>query len=257
MFLKNHKNRKTANRKALPGKMATYLALMLVLVALVAQGSAVSVAVAREAASRTASPTSSPHAMSGGSAAQDSKPVYLTFDDGPHPRYTPQVLELLSRYNARATFFLVGQNAQAYPKLLQAEVAAGHAVANHTFTHRSFLSMNKAQFEDEVLSTQRVLGEAASPCVRPPGGAVNARTRGYAEELGLQVVLWDVDPRDWSRPGAAAISSHVLQRVKAGSIVLLHDGGGDRSQTVAALETVLAKLSSQGYSFETVPQCRK
>ncbi|HEX8217697.1 MAG TPA: polysaccharide deacetylase family protein [Chloroflexia bacterium] len=190
-------------------------------------------------------------------ASQATKTVYLTFDDGPHPKYTPQVLDLLTRYNARATFFVIGQSAQAYPKLLQAEIDAGHALGNHTFTHRSFLSMNRAQFQEEVLSTQRVLGDAATTFIRPPGGAINARSRGFAEELGLQVVLWDIDPRDWSRPGASAISSHVLQRVKTGSIVLLHDGGGDRSQTVAALETILAKLSAQGYAFETLPQSRK
>lgn len=235
MFTRYYKHQESADRRPLLGGVTTFVLLTLILSPFGVHADA-----------RAAEGTS-----------QASKSVYLTFDDGPHPRYTPQVLELLSRYNARATFFLVGQNAQAYPKLLQAQTDAGHALGNHTFSHRSFLTMNRAQFQDEVLSTQRVLGDAAAPCIRPPFGAINARTRGYAEELGLQVVLWDIDPRDWSRPGASAISSHVLQRVKSGSIVLLHDGGGDRSQTVVALETILAKLSAQGFSFEVVPQCRK
>ena len=180
--------------------------------------------------------------------------VYLTFDDGPHPRWTPQILTVLARYRAHATFFVIGQQAQGYPGLIDAIVNAGHTIGNHTFSHASLRGVGRERFVNEVQRTQAVLGRAGTACLRPPYGAMDAATRGYAAELGYRIVRWDIDPRDWALRDAAPVASHVLQRVRPGSIVLLHDGGGPRAHTVAALDTILRQLSARGYRF--APVCR-
>jgi peptidoglycan/xylan/chitin deacetylase (PgdA/CDA1 family) len=180
--------------------------------------------------------------------------IYLTFDDGPTgPRWTPQVLDVLAHHDAKATFFVLGQKAQRYPDLIQAQHDAGHAIANHTFDHQSLSSLSREAFLNEVQSTQRILGEKGVPCLRPPYGATDSYTRARAEELGYRIVMWDIDTTDWKRPGAAAIANEMLANACPGAVVLMHDGGGDRSQTVEALESVLSELDAQGYRFE--PLC--
>jgi peptidoglycan/xylan/chitin deacetylase (PgdA/CDA1 family) len=179
--------------------------------------------------------------------------LYLTFDDGPAaPSWTPQVLEVLGRHEARATFFVLGQLAKRYPELIEAEVQAGHAVANHTFDHQTLDGMGRAAFFEEIQDTEAVLGAAGRRCLRPPYGATDAYTRAYAAELGYSLVMWDIDTRDWARPGAEAIAATVIEEARPGAVVLFHDGGGDRAQTVEALEMVLGKLSEEGYRFEVV-----
>lgn len=184
----------------------------------------------------------------------DDRVIYLTFDDGPDPTYTPQVLDLLARYGARATFFVIGRRAAAHPELLQAIVAGGHTLGNHTYNHPSLAGMGREQVHRELQQTQEVLGGMGVACMRPPYGAVDPFTATYAAELGLRLVRWDLDPQDWARPGSATIAEHVLARAAPGRVILLHDGGGDRSQTVAALEQILSGLNAQGYRF--VPYCR-
>lgn len=184
----------------------------------------------------------------------DDRVIYLTFDDGPDPAYTPQVLDALARYGAQATFFVIGRRAAAHPELLQAIVAGGHTLGNHTYSHPSLAGMGREQVHRELRQTQELLGGMGVSCMRPPYGAVDPFTAAYAAELGLRLVRWDVDPKDWARPGASAIAEHVLARAAPGRVILLHDGGGDRSQTVAALEQILSGLSARGYRF--APYCR-
>jgi peptidoglycan/xylan/chitin deacetylase (PgdA/CDA1 family) len=160
----------------------------------------------------------------------------------------------LARYNARATFFVLGRSAEAHPALVNAISAAGHTLANHTYSHPALAGIGREAFMREVAGAQAILGGAASRCFRPPYGSLDASTYAYAAELGLRVVLWDVDPQDWALPGAGAIAARVLAATGPGSIVLFHDGGGERSQTVAALASVLAEFSAQGYRFEAL-QC--
>ena len=181
--------------------------------------------------------------------------IYPTFDDGPtDPQWTPQVLEILAAHAARATFFVLGQSAQRYPDIIQAEYDAGHAVANHTFDHQSLSGLGREAFFNEVQATQGILGDRGVPCLRPPYGATDSYTRARAEELGYQIVMWDIDTVDWQQPGAAAIAAEAVAQARPGAVVLMHDGGGDRSQTVEALESVLSQLGAQGYRFE--PLCR-
>ena len=187
--------------------------------------------------------------------------VYLTFDDGPHPDYTLPMLEILSRYNATGTFFVLGVQVQRFPEALEQVVAGGHQVASHTVNHPSLAKLTREEFISEVVggdeAIRAVVGDRADPlgCLRPPYGAVDARTAPLAAELGKALVMWDVDPQDWRQPGAGQIASYVLSHASPGAIVLMHDGGGGRSQTVAALETVLAELASRGYEFRGIPGC--
>ena len=181
--------------------------------------------------------------------------VYLTFDDGPHPTWTPQVLEVLSRYGAKATFFVLGQSVEAYPTLTARLVAEGHDAENHTFDHASLDKVDRATFIAEVRDTDDAIhaaaGEEADPiaCLRPPYGAYDAQTSALAAELGKILTLWNVDPQDWRRPGAEQIAAHLLAHARPGAILLMHDGGGERSQTVEALDTVLRELTARGYTF--------
>jgi peptidoglycan-N-acetylglucosamine deacetylase len=178
--------------------------------------------------------------------------VYLTFDDGPTPAYTPPILALLARYQALATFFVIGRNAAAHPELVRQEHAAGHGIGNHTWSHRRMTDLGGGRLEAEVDATSAAIGRATGTpvrCLRPPYATVDAASAGRARARGLRLVLWDVDSNDWRRPGVAAIAGRVLGRVRSGDVVLLHDGGGDRTQTVAALEQVLASLSARGFRF--------
>ncbi len=177
-----------------------------------------------------------------------SKVVYFTFDDGPSSKWTPLILATLARHHAHATFFQLGSEAAAYPDLVRQVRAAGHTIGNHTYDHRSLpgLSSDGARTEIET--------GPASRCLRPPYGEINESVRGIAATKNLAVVLWDIDTRDWAKPGIDAISDKVLNDVTDGSIILMHDGGGERSETVAALERLLTVLARRGYSFPAL-QC--
>jgi peptidoglycan-N-acetylglucosamine deacetylase len=189
-----------------------------------------------------------------GGAGPDDKVVYLTFDDGPNPTFTPQVLDLLYEYDAYATFFVLGSSTTAYPELVQRMIHDGHTVANHTWDHPVLAGVSFAELEWQLRKTAEVIGPEIAPCMRPPYGAMDSNTKPWSEALGYEVILWDVDPRDWERPGAEVIANHIISSVFPGANVLLHDGGIDRSQSVAALEIVLEELSRQGYRFEAI--CR-
>ena len=186
--------------------------------------------------------------------------VYLTFDDGPHPTWTPRVLDVLDLYGAPATFFVLGQSATRYPEIVERLVAEGHEAENHTYDHVWLDRAPRDLFISQVNAADDALhaaaGERVDPiaCLRPPYAAMNEHTRDLAAELGKSIVLWSVDTQDWRRPGADQIASHVMTNVRPGSIVLMHDGGGDRSQTVEALAAVLEGLTGRGYEFDVL--CR-
>lgn len=174
--------------------------------------------------------------------------VYLTFDDGPDPHWTPQVLDVLRRHGVHAVFFQVGQNVAAYPDLVSRIRSEGHLVGNHTWSHAKLTGLRNPAIRDQLDRTDAALGERVR-CVRPPYGATDARVSRVIDARGQRSVLWDVDPEDWARPGADRIVRRVVGRVHDGARVLMHDGGGDRSQTVAALEQVISRLQAQGYAF--------
>ncbi|WP_265444428.1 polysaccharide deacetylase family protein [Flexivirga meconopsidis] len=209
--------------------------------------------------STTASPKPSPRKSStpprrqetSSSSAGDGA-IRLTFDDGPDPRWTPQILQILTENHATATFFNIGQNAAAYPDLVRQIRAQGSQVANHTWDHPSLPSLGDAAIARQLDRTDAVQGR--TPCVRPPYGATSARVRSLIAARGQRQELWDVDTRDWARPGAASIEAQLLA-AKPGSTVLMHTGGGDRSQTVTALRDALPKLRAKGIALQGIPGC--
>ena len=187
--------------------------------------------------------------------------VYLTFDDGPHPSFTTPIMEILTRYAAPATFFALGAQIAQYPDLTATLATNGHSLQNHTYSHPALNRISREAYVDEVTradaAIQAAVGEAALPtiCLRPPYGAIDSATASIAAELGKSIVMWDVDPQDWRQPGADQIARHILSHAYPGAIILMHDGGGGRSQTVAALRTVLAELAARSFTFRIVPAC--
>ncbi|MER7768470.1 polysaccharide deacetylase family protein [Kitasatospora sp. NPDC096140] len=184
------------------------------------------------------------------------KVVALTIDDGPDPRHTPTVLALLQQYGIRATFFLIGENATEHPALVREISDHGHHIANHTWTHPDLRSLSATKVRDELVRTSDLLHTTTGrqpTWFRAPGGDWSTESLKVAAELGMRNMAWSVDPRDWSRPGTSAIIDTVLKDVRPGSIVLNHDGGGDRSQTLAALKAYLPVLVDSGYFFTAPP----
>ncbi len=182
------------------------------------------------------------------------KRVALTFDDGP-AALTSSVLRVLAQERVPATFFVVGRNVAGREALLRRALAAGHMLANHSFTHVSLAKADAAATQ-ELKDTQDAIARATgfTPCLfRPPFGASSRALVTKAGDQRLTSVLWSVNSKDFTEPGTAAIRQRVLADVRPGSIVLLHDGGGDRRQTLAALPSIVRTLKARGYRFVTVP----
>lgn len=178
--------------------------------------------------------------------------VFLTLDDGPDPTWTPQVLDVLRQHGVKATFCVVGRYARTYPALVRQIVAEGHALCNHTQNHAALDTLSPAAAETEIASAQSAIVAASgtAPTVfRLPYGRGNAIVTAIAAKLGMATLGWNVDPSDYTRPGADQIVARVSQSVRPGAIVLLHDGGGDRSQTVAAVQRLIPALRDAGYTF--------
>ncbi|MFI5695695.1 polysaccharide deacetylase family protein [Kribbella sp. NPDC051586] len=175
------------------------------------------------------------------------KVLYLTFDDGPQHEWTPKVLQVLRKHHAQATFFVIGIQVAQFPELVTVERAAGHHVGNHTYDHKTLTHLPEAKVRQEVGQGIR------SKCLRPPEGATNAIVHAVAAEYHQREVLWDVDTEDWEKPGVAHIEHAIMSGARPGAIILMHDGGGNRSQTVAALDSALTKLTKLGYTYRSLP----
>lgn len=191
-----------------------------------------------------------------GHAARKPKIVYLTFDDGPNSMNSPRLLRVLAREHVPATFFLVGQSLALDPEHATRLWLSGHAVGNHTWSHANLTLLDPLSITQQVRATQRLMGPGGGMCVRPPYGAVNATVSGVLKGMGMRTVMWTVDPQDWAHQDAAYITDHVLSHVRDRSVVLLHDGGGPRSATIAAVKELIPQLRKRGYEFRTVPACR-
>ena len=182
--------------------------------------------------------------------------IALTFDDGPDARWTPPLLALLAGYHAHATFCMIGRQVKTRAAVVRAVVAGGHELCNHSFSHDEQLGVRPgavvlAELRRTTQLLQRAAPGAAVPFFRAPGGNWTAKLRAAASMTALRPLGWTVDPRDWDEPGTAAIVQAVLAGVRPGVVVLLHDGGGDRSQTLAALRILLPMLIRRGYMFVT------
>lgn len=181
------------------------------------------------------------------------KVIALTIDDGPSPVYTPQILRLLARYRVTAAFSMIGQNASYYPGTAREVADAGHVIVNHTWDHANLARLSQPQVRAEITRAMDAIEAAAGarPAMfRAPYGAWSPAALEYCASAGLTPLDWSVDPRDWSRPGVSAIVRNIMRNTRTGSIILEHDGGGDRSQTVAALSIVIPRLLDEGYRFQ-------
>ncbi len=206
------------------------------------------------------SPALAHHLSSG---CGDGRRIAITFDDGPHPPYTQQILDVVTSHGATATFFDEGEAVTAHPEIARAEVTAGAAVESHSFGHSPDLpSMSHEAFAEDLRRAELALREALgyTPALyRPPFGHTSNTMLEELHKAGYVSIGWDLDSRDWSDASVDEIVSSVLDHAHPGAIVLMHDGGlgggnPDRSKTIAALPRVLDGLKAQGYTFATVPE---
>ena len=180
------------------------------------------------------------------------KVIALTIDDGPSPVYTPQVLRVLEKYGVRATFSMVGENVSYYPAIAREVAEAGHTIINHTWDHAKLPTLSASRQRAEIALATDAIHAATGVhphMFRAPYGAWSREALAYCARTRLIPLDWSVDPRDWSRPGVSEIVSTIMRTTRSGSIILEHDGGGNRAQTVAALKIVLPRLIGEGYRF--------
>ncbi len=190
----------------------------------------------------------------GGAATAGKRVIALTFDDGPGP-YTAQVLSVLRQYNVPATFFEVGYEVAATPQVSKMVSDAGYPVENHTWSHADLATLPVSQYPYQIDQTQNVITSATGitpNCVRPPYDAFNGTTLDQLAGRGLTTMSYSIDSDDYQRPGVSAIVNNVVGAAFPGAVAGLHDGGGDRSQTVAALPAIITDLEARGYSFVSV-----
>lgn len=183
------------------------------------------------------------------------KYVALTFDDGPNPLYTPKVLDILKRYNAKATFFVLGENAARHKQILARAVSEGHEIGSHTWSHAKLTACSPERLVSELERTNAVIREAtgsAPKVMRPPYGATNPEIIAMtARRYGMPSILWDVDTVDWRHPGVSVVIERAVKKAKSGSIILLHDIHGS---TLEAVEGVVSGLIERGFKLVTVSE---
>ena len=186
----------------------------------------------------------------------------LTYDDGPNDPHTLRLLEVLARHNVKATFFVIGRYLKQRPDIARELVRAGHIVGNHTFSHPNLIFASARQTAMQLRDCEQALTDAVgehSRLFRPPFGGRRPATLKIARALGLEPVMWNVTGWDWKGKPSEYLERKVIQQIRGGDVVLLHDGshaafGADRSQTVIATDRLLARYKSEGYEFVTIPE---
>jgi peptidoglycan/xylan/chitin deacetylase (PgdA/CDA1 family) len=182
------------------------------------------------------------------------KVIALTIDDGPSPVYTPQVLRILEKYRVTASFSMIGENVTYYPEIAREVADAGHMIVNHTWNHADLARLSASQARSEIASATDAIHAAVGKTpklFRAPYGAWSRAVLEYCASEHLTPLDWSVDPRDWAMPGVREIVTNIMANTRKGSIILEHDGGGNRSETVAALKIVIPRLIDKGYHFTT------
>ncbi len=202
----------------------------------------------------TPAPTT-PRKPSYNSCNVESNTVAMTFDDGPHPKLTPRLLDLLKERGIKATFFVIGKCVAEYPDIAKRIVDEGHEIANHTWNHPQLPKLSPTAFAAEITQTNEAIKQATGilpVTMRPPYGAINAGiTKRLNEEYGLSVILWSVDPQDWKIRKADHVSSHIIKNAAPGAIILAHD---IHASTIDAMPAALDALQAKGYKFVTVSE---
>src|SRR5256884_9454731 len=201
-------------------------------------------------------PSGAPEAQITFSAVHvDGSYIALTFDDGPSAKLTPKLLDLLAAHHIKATFFVIGDNVAENPDIVAREVREGHEIANHSWSHPNLAKMSDAGVRDQLHKTEDAIRSASGnrpTLLRPPYGSITARQKKWInQEFGYKIVLWDVDPLDWRRPGSNVVCNRILKNTRAGSIVLAHD---IHPGTIEAMPCVLNQLEAKGFKFVTVSE---
>ena len=218
------------------------------------QFSAATPLAAHPALAETSAPPADPDLVR--TTAKPGRFVALTFDDGPDPAYTPRILDVLARHGVVATFCMVGTQVRRHPELVREVVARGMRLCDHTVSHDEDLNSRSEQRMTAEIegcwSDLQVAADADVPVAffRAPAGRWSGPMRAIAAREGMKALSWSVDSRDWTTPGAAQIVTTVQHDTQPGAVILFHDGGGNRSQTVEALDTLLPWLTAQGYGFD-------
>src|SRR5256885_3896222 len=181
--------------------------------------------------------------------------IAMTFDDGPSAKLTPKLLDLLAAHHIKATFFLIGQNVAQKPDIVAREVREGHEIANHSWSHPNLAKMSDDGVRDQLHKTEDAIRSASGnrlTLLRPPYGSITARQKKWInQEFGYKIVLWDVDPLDWRRPGSNVVCNRIIKMARAGSIILAHD---IHPGTIEAMPCVLSQLEAKGFKFVTVSE---
>jgi peptidoglycan/xylan/chitin deacetylase (PgdA/CDA1 family) len=185
--------------------------------------------------------------------------IALTFDDGPHPRDTPQVLDVLAKHNVHATFFLVGQYVEQYPHLVKQIHQSGHQLALHCYRHITFPMENASTLREQLDRTRDAIANICGISsetmrnVRPPYGFFTAKTVSLLNEWGYRLVIWNSIPQHWMQPTSWSVKE-VLDEVIPGSVIVLHDGHGHGKKVAQILDAIIPKLKAQGFEFVTIEQ---
>lgn len=186
-----------------------------------------------------------------------SKKIALTFDDGPHPRLTPKILSVLREYDVKATFFVIGENAQWYSEAMRLLADSPHEIGNHTFSHRRLLGLSEDETLSEITSCKDILSNDFGievSLLRPPQGKLDKSLEERAGQMGYDIILWNIDTKDWAHTSAGEIASKVLGEVSGGDIILMHDYISGYSPTCDALRLIIPELLERGYEFVTVSE---
>lgn len=187
----------------------------------------------------------------------ESKKIALTFDDGPHPRYTSQILDLLDQYNIKATFFIVGVNATHYSDVLAEINNRGHEIGNHTYSHPHISRVNQTTLKREIEECEETiyqLTDCKTKLFRPPEGMIDSALLNALRNLDYRIILWDIDTRDWAHTSPNDIAEQVINKVSSGDIILMHDYIGKNSPTCEAMKIFIPVLKEQGYQFVVVSE---
>lgn len=228
-------------------------------------GGTVAAASALAAGYQSMAPTGQWYGRTFTGLSHGTKQLALTYDDGPNDPHTFRLLEVLTRHNVHATFFVIGRYVQQRPDIVRELIQAGHIVGNHTFTHPLLIFQGAAGVRNELTNCRKAIQDAIgehSNLFRPPFGGRRPGVLRVARELGLEPIMWNVTGYDWTAPPASEIERKVEKQMRGGDVILLHDGGyrqmsADRSQTVLATDHLITRYNAEGYEFATIPQMLK
>lgn len=185
------------------------------------------------------------------------KKIALTFDDGPHPRYTEKILNILAKYNVKATFFVIGVNIENYPEPLKEASRRGHEIGNHSYSHNNEKDLTEESVREEIEKCEALIYKATGKhpkLFRPPQGKYGEQVKNIAQEKGYSIILWSIDTKDWEHTPAIGIGEIVSAKVSNGDIILMHDYTSGKNTTCDALEIIIPDLLSRGYEFVTVSE---